>query len=159
MNRALTAVAFSLTSLAASAQLPNPYGAPIGVDLAKKVAAASVAEARKNNWTMAVAVTDPNGELVYFEKMDATQTGSVDVSIQKARSAARYKRPTKAMQDVLAQGGEGLRVLRLEGAVPVEGGLPLVVDGKVVGAVGCSGSTSANDGIAAKAGADALGMK
>ncbi len=157
MKRALLAAAWAAVSLSVSAQMPNPYGLPISADAAKKVAAAAVAEAHKNNWNMAVAVTDPNGELVYFEKMDGTQTGSVDVSIQKSRSAARYKRPTKAWQDVLAAGGEGLRVLRLEGAIPVEGGLPLVVDGKIVGAVGCSGSSSANDGIAAKAGADSLG--
>ena len=159
MKRVLLAAAWAAASLSVSAQMPNPYGLPISADAAKKVAAAAVAEAHKNSWNMAVAVTDPNGELVYFEKMDGTQTGSVDVSIQKSRSAARYKRPTKAWQDVLAGGGDGLRVLRLEGAIPVEGGLPLVVDGKIIGAVGCSGSTSANDGIACKAGADALTPK
>jgi uncharacterized protein GlcG (DUF336 family) len=138
------------------AQMPNPYGVSINLETAKKVAAAAIAEARKNNWTMAVAITDTAGDLIYFEKIDATQTGSVKVSMNKARSAALFKRPTKAFQDVLAAGGEGLRVLGLEGAVPVEGGLPLLMDGKIVGAIGVSGGTSQQDGVSAKAGADAL---
>jgi len=138
------------------AQMPNPYGVSINLETAKKVAAAAIAEARKNNWTMAVAITDAAGDLIYFEKIDATQTGSVKVSMNKARSAALFKRPTKAFQDVLAAGGEGLRVLGLEGAVPVEGGLPLLMDGKIVGAIGVSGGTSQQDGVSAKAGADAL---
>ncbi len=136
--------------------LPNPYGLPITLDNAKTAAAPALAEARKNNWMMAVAVVDPAGNLVYFEKMDGTQTGSVAVAIAKARSAALFKRSTKTFQDTLASGGEGLRVLRLENAVPVEGGLPLVMDGKVVGAIGLSGGTSAQDGQCAQAGANAL---
>ena len=110
-----------LVAANAHAQLPNPYGAPIGVDVAKKAAAPAVAEARKNNWTMAVAIVDTAGNLVYFEKMDGTQTGSVNVAIDKARTAALFKRPTKAFQDVVAAGGDGLRILRLEGATPIEG--------------------------------------
>jgi uncharacterized protein GlcG (DUF336 family) len=132
------------------------YGTPITAEMAKKVAAPALAEARKNQWTMAVAIVDPNGDLVYFERMDDTQVGSVDVAIAKARSAARFKRPTKAFQDALAAGGEGLRILALEGAVPVDGGLPLVVGGKIVGAIGLSGGTSAQDGQAAAAGAAVL---
>ena len=139
-----------------SAQMVNPYGLPISVDTAKKLAAAAITEARKNNWAMAVAIADINGDLVYFEKMDGTQTGSVKVAIGKARSAALFKRPTKVWQDALAAGGEGLRVLGIEGAVPVEGGLPLLLDGKIIGAIGCSGGTSQQDGVAAKAGAEAL---
>ena len=96
------------------------------------------------------------GDLVYFEKMDGTQTGSVRVALGKARSAALFKRPTKVFQDVVAAGGEGLRILGLEGAVPIEGGLPLLMDGKIVGAIGVSGGTSQQDGVAAKAGADTL---
>jgi uncharacterized protein GlcG (DUF336 family) len=88
--------------------------------------------------------------------MDDTQIGSVDVAIEKARSAARFKRPTKAFQDVVAAGGEGMRILALPGAVPVEGGVPLVVAGKIVGAIGCSGGTSQQDGVCATAGASAL---
>ena len=132
------------------------YGPPITADVAKTVAAAAVAEARKNSWTMAVAVVGTAGELVYFEKMDDTQIGSVQVAQSKARSAARFKRPTKAFQDALAAGGEGLRILALDGAIPVEGGIPLVSGGKIVGAIGASGGTSQQDGVVAQAGASAL---
>jgi glc operon protein GlcG len=136
--------------------LPNPYGPPISVESAKKAAAAALAEAAKNHWTMAVAVVDPSGTLVYYEKMDNTQIGSAQVSINKARSAALYKRPTKALQDALASGGAGMRVLGLEGAVPVEGGIPLLADGKIIGAVGVSGDTSDHDGVCAQAGASTI---
>ncbi len=136
--------------------LPNPYGPPISLDSAKKVAAAALSEAVKNHWTMAVAVVDPNGTQIYYEKMDNTQIGSAQVSINKARSAALYKRPTKAMQDALASGGAGMRVLNLEGAVAVEGGIPLLADGKIVGAIGVSGDTSDHDGVCAQAGAAAF---
>ena len=129
------------------------YGPTITADQAKSVAAAAVAEARKNQWTMAVAVVDPAGDLVYFEKMDNTQVGSIDVAIAKARSSARFKRPTKAFQDALAAGGEGWRLLSLEGAVAVEGGLPLIVGGKIIGAIGASGGSSQQDGVTATAGA------
>jgi uncharacterized protein GlcG (DUF336 family) len=139
-----------------SAQLPNPYGATINGENAKKVAVAALAEARRNGWTMAVAVVDPAGDLVYFEKLDGTQAASVTIAVDKARSSARFKRPTKALQDQLAAGGDGLRVLRLDGAVPVEGGVPLLIDGKIVGAVGMSGGTSAQDGQCATAGAAAV---
>jgi len=140
-----------------SPDAPQQYGLPIALDLAKKLAAPALAEAAKNRWAMAVAIVDPAGDLVYFEKMDATQNGSVTVAIDKARSAARFKRPTKAFQDTLAAGGDGLRVLALNGAVPVEGGVPIVVDGKIVGAIGVSGGTSAQDGQCARAGASAIG--
>ena len=140
----------------ALAQMPNPYGSPINLEAAKKTAASAIAEARKNNWTMAVAITDIAGDLVYFEKMDGTQTGSVRVALGKARSAVLFKRPTKVWEDLVAAGGAGLRILGLEGAVPIEGGLPLLMDGKIVGAIGVSGGTSQQDGVAAKAGADTL---
>jgi len=140
----------------AFAQMPNAYGPPINLDAAKKAAASAIAEARKNNWTMAVAIIDIGGDLVYFEKMDGTQTGSVRVAIGKARSAALYKRPTKAWQDIVAAGGAGLRILGLEGAVPIEGGLPLLMDDKIVGAIGVSGGTAAQDGVVATAGAQAV---
>jgi glc operon protein GlcG len=133
------------------------YGLAIGIEQAKKAASAALAEARTNGWIMAVAVVDPAGLLVYFEKMDDTQNGSVAVAQAKARSAALFKRPTKAFQDTLAAGGEGLRVLRLEAAVPVEGGIPLVIDGRIAGAIGVSGGTSAQDGQCARAGVAVLG--
>ena len=143
-----------MTSLGMEAQMmPNPYGPPISVEAARKAAAAALAEAAKNHWTMAVAVVDPNGTLVYYEKMDNTQLGSAQVSIDKARSAALFKRPTKALQDALASGGAGIRVLALHGAVPVEGGVPILSDGKIIGAIGVSGDSSEHDGICAQAGA------
>ena len=149
---ALLAAMRARAGAAAAQGQPNVYGPTITADQAKKVAAAAVAEARKNQWTMAVAIVDPAGDLVYFEKMDDTQVGSVDVAIGKARSAARFKRPTKAFQDALAAGGEGWRILALDGAIPVDGGVPLVVGGKIVGAIGVSGGTSAQDGQVAAAG-------
>ncbi|HKF69783.1 MAG TPA: heme-binding protein [Vicinamibacterales bacterium] len=154
MRRLVLVFLFTLAAAPAFAQLPNPYGASITLDQAKKIATLSVAEAAKNNWKMAIAIVDVAGDLVYFEKMDGTQVASVSIAQDKARSAVRFKRPTKAMQDVLAQGGAGVRFLALQGAVPVEGGLPIVMDGKIVGAIGASGGTSDQDGLTAKAGAD-----
>ena len=157
MKRSLlfaAAVVF-VSALSANAQTMS-YGPSITLDAAKKVAAPAIAEARKNQLTMVVAIVDTAGDLVYFERMDDTQVGSVNVALGKARSAARFKRPTKAFQDALAAGGEGLRILALEGAVPVDGGVPLVMGGKIVGAIGVSGGTSAQDGQVAAAGVAAL---
>jgi uncharacterized protein GlcG (DUF336 family) len=155
--RSVVAVTFALGALAgALAQMPNPYGLPIGLENARKAAAPAMAEAVKNNWNVAVAIVDPAGNLVYYEKMDNTQLGSANVAIDKARSAALFKRPTKAFQDALAAGGDAVRILSLKGAMPVEGGIPLVMDGKIVGAIGVSGATSAQDAQCAKAGADTV---
>ena len=156
LMKILFSMLFAAAASAALAQAPNPYGAPISLESAKKAAAAAVAEARKNNWNMAVAIVDGGGDLVYFEKMDATQTGSVNVAVGKARSSAMFKRPTKAFQDAVASGGAGLRILGLEGAVPVDGGLPIIIDGKLVGAIGLSGAAGDQDAQCAKAGVDAL---
>ena len=133
-----------------------PYGPSITLEQAKTVAAAALAPARANGWTMAIAIVDPGGHLVYLEKMDQTQVGSVAIAESKARSAAIFKRPTKVFQERLARGGEGLLVLRLKDAIPVEGGLPIVVDGKLIGALGVSGGSSAEDEVCAEAGAAAL---
>jgi glc operon protein GlcG len=154
--KALLSMLFALCASSALAQMPNPYGAPISLENAKKAAAAAAADARKNNWNMAIAITDIAGDLVYLEKMDATQTGSVKVAMGKARSAALFKRPTKVFQDAVASGGGGLRILALEGGVPLEGGLPIVMDGKIVGAIGVSGATGEQDAQCAKAGVDTL---
>src|SRR5262245_12052397 len=134
----------------------QPYGVPVNLETAKKVAAPAVAEATRNDWAMVVAIVDTAGDLVYFERMDTTQVASVAVAVDKARSAARFKRPTKAFQDMLAAGGDGLRGFGLTGAVPVDGGVPIVIDGKIVGAIGVSGGTSAQDGQCANAGAAAV---
>ncbi len=145
-----------LIPAAASAQgMPNHYGAPIGVEMARKVAAAAIAEAKKNGWTVAAAIVDPGGTLVYFERIDGTQNGSSEVAQQKARTSAAFKRPSKMLEDAVTSGKS--QFLKLPGALPIEGGLPLIQDGKVVGAVGVSGGTSQQDGVCAKAGADLLG--
>ena len=101
-------------------------------------------------------MVDTGGILVYYEKMDNTQIGSADVAIEKARTAVRFKRPSKAFQDLVAGGGAGLRVLALPGALPIEGGIPLVMDGQIVGAIGVSGDSADHDGICAQAGASTL---
>jgi glc operon protein GlcG len=129
---------------------------PIVLDAAKKAAAAASAEARKNSWNMAIAIVDTGGHLVYFEKMDNTQTGSVDVAVEKARSAALFRRPTKVFQDGVAAGGEGLRLLRLEGAVPIDGGVPVIAGGRIIGGIGISGGSGEQDGQVARVGADSV---
>ncbi len=144
-----------LVALLLAQQWPYPYGAPIGVEAARKVAAAAVTEARKNGWKVAVAVVEPTGVLVYYEKMDDTQYGSADVAIDKARSSARFRRPTKLFEDPVNSGKPNL--LGLPGAIPLEGGLPIVVEGRVIGSVGVSGGTSAQDGVCAKAAAASIG--
>jgi glc operon protein GlcG len=153
----LTLALAAAPARAAWAQLPNAYGAAIGVDTARKIAAAAAAEAKKNGWTVAVAIVDQAGDLVYFERMDGTQIGSVRVSQDKARTAARFKRPSKAFEDALAGGRQA--ILGLPDVVPLEGGVPLVIDGKIVGAIGVSGATSQQDGVCAQAGADTLGKQ
>jgi len=132
------------------------YGTSINLEQAKKVLAAAEAESRKNGWPMAIAIVDTSGNLVAYEKMDDTQTASVMVAQDKARSAAIYRRPTKVMQDAVAGGGAGIRFLNLRDASVVEGGLPISVGGKIIGAIGVSGAASNEDGVVAKAGTDAL---
>jgi glc operon protein GlcG len=145
-----------LCTMSALAQAPIPYGLPVSVENAKKAAAVALEEARKGTWKMAVAVVDTGGVLVYYEKMDNTQIGSADIAIEKARTAVRFKRPSKTFQDLVAGGGAGLRILGLPGAVPIEGGIPLIMDGKIVGAIGVSGDSADHDGICAQAGAGTL---
>jgi Uncharacterized protein, possibly involved in utilization of glycolate and propanediol len=124
------------------------------LEAAKQIAAAAEKEAAGSKLTMVIAILDDGGNLIYLERMDETQIGSIDVAQQKAHSAIAFKRPTKVFEDAVAGGRTAL--LRLPGAIPVEGGLPLIAGGKIIGAIGCSGGTSAQDGVVAKAGADAL---
>lgn len=157
----LAALAAAFIGQAAHGQNSPPvpqYGANIGLDIAMKVLGAAVGEARKMNIPMAVAVVDTGGHLVAFERLDNTQHGSVGVAQDKAASSALFRRPTKVFQDAVAGGGAGLRVLSLRGVTAVEGGLPLIVDGKIVGAVGVSGGTAEQDGVVAKVGVDAIGQ-
>ncbi len=122
---------------------------------AKKIVAAAAAEAEKNGWRVVIAVVDAGGHLIALERLDEAQVASVEIARQKAWSAAAFKRPTKAWEEALAGGRQG--VLRLEGAVPSEGGVPLVYRGRLVGAVGVSGAQPWEDGQVARAGAEALG--
>ena len=121
---------------------------------AERALAAAAAEARKQGWAVSIAVVDPAGELVAFLRLDGASQASVDVSRAKARTAARFRRPTKAFDSTLTAGR--LAILGLEGATPVEGGVPIVINGEVVGAVGVSGVTSAQDAQVARAGAGAV---
>jgi uncharacterized protein GlcG (DUF336 family) len=157
----VTSLALTCLTSIAMAQTPSvpQYGSNVNQEQARKAIAAAVAESRKLNLPMAIAVVDNAGMLVAFERMDNTQTGSVGVSQDKAVSAAMYRRPTKVFQDVLAAGGAGLRVLTLRNANAVEGGIPIVVDGKIMGGLGVSGGTAEQDGAVAKAGLDALAVK
>jgi uncharacterized protein GlcG (DUF336 family) len=137
-------------------QMSNPYGEPIQIENAKKAAAAAISEAEKNHLHMAIAVVDPGGELVYLEKMDNTQTASVQIAADKARSAVLYRRATKYFEDQVAAGGVGLRFMDMRGAVPIDGGFPLLLNGKIVGAIGVSGGTNTQDGQCGLAGASVL---
>jgi glc operon protein GlcG len=138
----------------AAGPAPVPYGTPITLDQAKKVADAAEAEAKKNNWNMTIAIAEPSGSLVYLRKMDGAPYASLNVAPDKARSAATFRNPTKAFEDRLAAGQT--YILTLRGAVPVEGGLPIVVNGRMIGAIGISGASAQADGVVAKAGAAAL---
>jgi uncharacterized protein GlcG (DUF336 family) len=153
--------ALLLSATLAQAQQPAPapipqYGPNITQEQARKVMSAAEAETRKNSWPMAIAIVDTAGQLVMFQRFDNTQTASIMISQDKAVSAAMLRRPTKVIQDAVAGGGAGLRFLALRYASPVEGGLPIYVDGKIVGAIGVSGMASDQDGVIAKAGADSF---
>ncbi len=155
VKRMLSLVAlavFAALSLNAHAQLADKK--VLTLEGAKKVAAAAEAEARKNNWNVVIAVVDDGGHLVYLQRIDGTQTGSIDVAIQKARTAQSFKRPTKVFEDAIAGGRNAL--IALHGALPLEGGMPIMVGGQLVGAIGVSGVKSTEDGQIAKAGADSL---
>jgi len=149
--RNLIATMLFFTSLA-QAQLATKKA--LTLEAAKKIAAAAQAEAIANKWTMVITIVDDGANLIYLEKADGTQIGSVDVAQNKARSAVRFKRPTKAFEDALAGGRQA--ILSLPGAIPVEGGIPLMIDGVMLGAIGVSGATSAQDGQVAAVGVKAF---
>ena len=132
----------------------SSYGPAVSLDQAKKIAVGAAAEAKKNSWSVVIAIVDTHGFLKYYEMMDDTQTASATVAIEKARTAAMFRRPTKMFEDAIAGGRNAL--LAMPGVAPLEGGLPIVVDGKCVGAVGVSGLTSPQDAQVAQAGLDAL---
>jgi len=149
------ALALGMSAGAAAAQ-PSapPYGAPISLDMAKKVMAAAEAEAGKNSWPVVIAIIDSGGNLVMLHRLDNAQLAANDLAIGKARTSLSFRRPSKALEDAVAGGGAGLRLLALN-VTPIEGGLPLIVDGKIVGAVGVAGGLGVQDSQIAKAGADA----
>jgi glc operon protein GlcG len=151
----IAAAALLFTAATAAAQAPPPYGAPISLEQAKKVMAGAEAEAKKNTWPVVIVVLDAGGNLVMLQRLDNTQWGSVEIAKEKARSAVALRRPTKALQDLIAQGGANLRLLTIGYSV-LEGGIPIVVDGKIIGSVGVSGVTSQQDAQIGQAGIDAL---
>lgn len=140
----------------ATSSSPPPYGSPITLALARAVASAAEQEALERQWPMAIAIMDSTGHLVHFIRIDGTQLASMEIAIAKAASAVNFRRPTKVFADMLSAGGGGLRALSLPGAMSVDGGLPLVKDGHVIGSIGVSGMMAADDALVAEAGAKAL---
>jgi uncharacterized protein GlcG (DUF336 family) len=126
----------------------------LSLEDARMAASAAATEAKKNKWNMAIAVVDDGGQLIYFERIDETQVGSIDVAIGKARTAANFKRSTKALEDAINAGQHA--ILTFPNTLPREGGLPIFADGKCIGAIGASGGKASEDAQVAKAGVDAL---
>jgi glc operon protein GlcG len=157
---ACAALALSSAAFAQAPPTPPPppqYGQPgVTLDQAKKAIEAAEAEAKKNGWLMAIAVVSNSGFLVSFAKMDQTQFASVGIAQHKAKAAATFRRPTKAFQDALAANPANVYLLTLDGIIASEGGIPIMRDGKVIGAMGCSGGTGAQDGQVCKAGVDTI---
>jgi uncharacterized protein GlcG (DUF336 family) len=156
------AAALGAALIVASAQTASaqgqviPYGPPITLETAKKAMAAAEAEAKKNNWPVVISIIDSGGHLVALHRIDNTQLGSIEIATGKAMTALKLRRPTKALQDAIAGGGAGLRMLAIyPGVTPLEGGMLIVADGKIIGAIGVSGVASDQDAVVAKAGADA----
>ncbi len=147
-------LALASLPLAARAQAPS-YGPSITLEQARRVADAAAAEALQNKWNVVIAIVDTGGHLVLLHRLDDTQFASVRIAQQKAHSAVAFRRPTLALEEALGGPG-GMRLLALEGAVPAQGGLPLVVDGRIVGAIGVSGVTGAQDTQIATAGTAVL---
>ena len=141
---------------AAPSAVALPYGPPITLDQAKHAMAAAELEAAKNSWQVAITILDSGGNLVMFHRVDNAQLSSAPLSEGKARTALQFKRPSKALDDAIANGGAGMRLLAVKDITPLEGGLPIVVDGKIIGAIGASGALSSQDSQVAKAGVDAL---
>jgi len=151
----VVSMAVALTAGAAGAQAPPEYGAPITNEQAKKVMAGAEAEAVKNKWPVVITILDSGGNIMMVQRLDNAQFGSVDISRDKAKSAVALRRPTKVFQDLIAQGGANLRLLNIGYSV-LEGGIPIIVGGKVIGGIGVSGVTSQQDAQIAQAGIDAL---
>ena len=133
-----------------------PYGPSITLDQAKRVMAGAELKAAENTWQVAITILDSGGNLVMFHKIDNAQLSAITVSEGKARTALQFKRPSKDLDDAIARGGPGNRLLALKDITPIEGGMPILLDGRIIGAIGVSGAMSAQDTQVAKAGIDAL---
>ncbi len=157
--RQIATIGLTALCLQAGAQTgPAPYGLSITIDQAKKAMAAAEAEARKNNWQVVISIVDTAGYLVMLQTLEA-QHASVDIAIGKARTSVNFRRPTKALEDSLAANGSALRILAVPGVMPLQGGLPIIVDGKIIGGIGVSGVLASQDEMVAKAGLDSLTAK
>ena len=160
-RKLIAAIALATGFLGASAfaqNAPAPYGSPITIEQAKKAMVAAEAEARKNNWAVVISIVDSGGHLVMLQRLDA-QTGSIEIATGKATPSAALRRPTKAIEDGLAAGGAGLRILSVRSVAALQGGVPIVLDGKIIGAIGVSGVTAPQDEVVAMAGAAAVAAK
>jgi glc operon protein GlcG len=153
-TRILSITCLSLFAALASAQERPGYGTAIDLAGAKKIVAGALAECQKNNWRVAASVVDNHGVLVYYEKLDDTQTASAQIAVDKAKAAAMYRRPTRAFVDAIAKGGPS--IMSLPGVIASPGGVPIFASGKVIGAVGVSGVTGDQDEQCAKAGLAAM---
>jgi uncharacterized protein GlcG (DUF336 family) len=146
-------VCVALVFVAGSAfaqQMPNPYGTNVSLAAAKKVAAAAAAKAVEMKINVCIAIADTGGQLVYFERFDVVQWGSIDVATHKAKASVAYKRPTLALENAIKA---NVAYLTLDGVSAIEGGVPIIENGKIIGAIGVSGGTAAQDGVVATAGA------
>jgi glc operon protein GlcG len=154
---AVTAISLlgTVSAIAQAPAPPPPYGPSITLEAAKKAMAAAEAEATKNNWNVVITIVDAGGHIVMMQRANNTQYASIRIAEGKARTAVEFRRPTKALEDAIAAGGGGLRFLAIEGLTPLEGGVPIVADGKIVGGIGVSGVASKDDAQIARAGAEA----
>jgi uncharacterized protein GlcG (DUF336 family) len=141
---------FAVAGITMAQQMPNPYGPNINLATAKKVAVAAAEEAAKLKINVVIAIVDTGSHIVYLERFDVVQWGSIKVALHKAKCSVMYKRPTKALEDVILKGN--MAYLTLDGISAIEGGVPIIQDGKIIGAIGVSGGSSAQDGEVAKAG-------
>jgi glc operon protein GlcG len=158
---AIICAAFLIAAPAAAQQTTPPaaplsYGPPVTLNAAKKIMAAAEAEAVRNNWQVAIAIIDSGGHMVMMQKFDNTQLASIEAAGNKAQTSLAFRLPSKALEDAVAAGGAGLRLLALKNVAPFEGGLPIVIDGKIAGAIGVSGALSSEDAQVARAGLDAI---
>ena len=157
-TRVTLAVTLAFAASAHAQTGPAPYGAPITMEQARKAMAAAEAEAVKNAWQVVISIVDNGGHLVALHRLDA-QTASIDIATGKATTAVSFRRPSKALEDGLAAGGAGLRILAVRSATPLQGGVPILLDGKIIGAIGVSGVMALQDEVVAMAGAAAVAAK